>query len=210
MEEEPKMDFIACMFHIPASEFDYIEETLKSYDIGRYLIGQELTPYEHYHIVFEGNEKIYHTFSTKLKKKYQLRGRAIKGHPRQYGKIKDIEDIEKLLAYTVKDGNFRGTFSATDIQRFVENSFKKDDIKQFRKEVMEHIEGLNDLYRKTSFDGTTFYDDRKLKLQIMKYYRDNKIEFTKSKINLIFNYMIQFSSKPNIRMTLEEIYEYLF
>ena len=208
--EEQQLKFIACMFHIPADQFDYIEETLKGYDIGRYLIGCETQPVEHYHIVFEGTEQIYHTFSTKLKKKYKLRGRAEKGKARQYGKIKEIEDLEKLLAYTVKDGNYRGNFSEDEIQKFVEKSFKKDDIKQFKKQVLEHIEEINDIYRKKSFDGSIYYNDRKLKLQIIKYFREQNIEFTKSKIQYIFNYITQSSIKPNIRMTDEEIYDYLF
>lgn len=207
---QPNLKFIACMFHIPATEFDFIEETLKSYDIGRYLIGQEDVPYEHYHVVFEGTPEIYHAFSTKLKKKYELRGRASKGLPRQYGKLKEIDDIEKLLAYTVKDGNFRGNFSSADIEKFVENSFKKDDVRQFKKEVLTWVESLGDSYRSKNADGQDYYNVKKLRIQIIRYYRHNEIEFTKTKIQYILNYILQFSKDCRIRMTDDELDDYLF
>ena len=118
------------MFHINRTEFDFIEDTLKRYDIGEYIIAFEKAvvntkTIEHFHIVFEGTIKIYNNFSKVLKEKYKLNGSAKKGQTRQYGKIKNIKDIEKLKSYTLKDGDFRTNMDDEVIHSLVQNSYQK-------------------------------------------------------------------------------------
>ena len=119
------MTWHAAVFHIQEDEFDFIEETLIEYDIGGYLIGHETDPFHHYHILMESNAKVYNTFSKRLIEKYGLRGKASKGKARQYGKIKNIKDLEKLKSYTVKDGNYRSNLSPEEVQAYFEKSYKK-------------------------------------------------------------------------------------
>lgn len=129
------------MAHINHEHIDYVEETLKNYDIGLYLIGLEKTDYEHMHFLVEMEEKDYHKFSKRVfKDKFKLRGRAIQGAPRQYGKIKNIEDIEKAKAYTVKDGNVRTNMKDDDLKKYLEKSFKKVEKQEFLDECADELE----------------------------------------------------------------------
>ena len=58
----------------------------------------------------------YHSFAQRVfKKKHGLRGRAVKGDPRQYGRLKHIENLQRLKAYTIKDGNYRTNLSDVEI-----------------------------------------------------------------------------------------------
>ena len=117
--------WIACMFHIHQDEFDYIESTLLDYDIQGYIIGHEMEPFSHYHLLFQGTNQIYNAFSKRLIEKYNLRGKAGKDQARQYGRISKIKDLEHLKSYTVKDGNYRTNLNEQEITKIIENSFKK-------------------------------------------------------------------------------------
>ncbi len=72
--------------------------------------------------------------------KFQLRGRAVKGRPRQYGKVKQIENLEQMKRYTVKDGDIRTNLTDTEIEQLVENSFQKDEKKKIADELMEELQ----------------------------------------------------------------------
>lgn len=123
-------NFIAFMGHMPLADYDFIEETLKEYDIGGYLIGAETSKagVEHYHFLVEMTAEDYHLFAERIfRKKYKLRGRATKGQARQYGKLKEIRDIEKLKAYTLKEGNTRTNMDESDLTNAREISFSKNE-----------------------------------------------------------------------------------
>ena len=94
--------YIGFMCHLPETEFDYLEETLKEYNIAGYIIAHETQPYSHYHFICEMADSDYHSFAQRVfKKKHGLRGRAVKGDPRQYGRLKHIENLQRLKAYTI-------------------------------------------------------------------------------------------------------------
>ena len=99
--------WIACMFHLKETEFDYLEDTLLNYDIAGYIIGFEAQPYPHFHLIFQSSDLNYNSFSKKIVEKYQLRGKAGKDLCRQYGRISKIKDLEKMKVYTLKDGGIR-------------------------------------------------------------------------------------------------------
>lgn len=129
------------MAHMPHSEIDFIEETLKSYDIGGYLIGLEKDPYEHYHFAVEMTDKDYHNFSKRVfKDKFKLRGRATKGKCRQYGKEKNVKDVEKMLSYTAKDKNVRTNLEDSKIKDIIAKSFKKVERLEFLDECAKELE----------------------------------------------------------------------
>lgn len=138
---EKQLKWMAFMAHIPIENADYIEATLKEYDIGGYIIGIEETPYHHFHFIVEMTENHYHNFSKRVfKDKFNLRGRATKGLPRQYGRVKEIQNLERLKAYTLKDGNFRTNMTEEQIQKYIDISFKKNEQKTLDESL------LNDLY----------------------------------------------------------------
>ncbi len=123
--------FIAFMCHIQKEYYDYLESTLQEYDIGQYLIGYEASPYEHYHFLVQMSTADYHLFAERVfRKKFKLRGRAKDGNSRQYGKMKQIDDFNRLASYSIKDGDFRSNMSETDVQKYFEKSFKKHEKKK--------------------------------------------------------------------------------
>lgn len=109
------MNYIFFYAQLLHSEAQTIEEIIKRYlyEGSNYIIGLEISPSshhetqgEHMHFAVQMDAKQYHAFSTfAFTRKYKLRGRAIKGLPRQFGKIKQVRDETKFLAYTVKDKN---------------------------------------------------------------------------------------------------------
>jgi len=70
----------------------------------------------HYHFFIEFNTRLYTLFIKWFKDNYNpnLIGRAAGGRPRQYGKVQDIRDELKMLAYTIKDKKY---FHTLDKQR---------------------------------------------------------------------------------------------
>ena len=135
-------NFIAFMGHMPLDDYDYLEDTLKEYDIGGYLIGAEVssTGVEHYHFLVEMTSKDYHLFSERIfRKHYKLRGRASKGQARQYGKLKEIRDFERLKAYTMKEGNIRTNMSEEDLAYAREISFSKNEKIDLREKMLNTL-----------------------------------------------------------------------
>lgn len=179
--------YIAFMAHLPPKHeeepmLDYLETTLKEYDIQGYIIGEETEPYNHYHFIVQISEKDYHKFASRVfKKKYNLRGKAIKDHPRQYGKVKEIENVERMKAYTLKEGVFRTNLPGEDIAKlqFVAET-KQVDI-DFEDKICRNIMLKHNLKEKTNYEPShikIWAIEEMLKLKI-------KSVPTKGKINKI-------------------------
>ena len=144
---------IAGFFTLGEEHFDYLEDTLQTYDIGNYLIGFEVTPdakkKEHFHLLFEGTDQIWNAFSKKVVSDHSLRGKG-KGN-KKYGKVtKDIRDFEKMCSYTLKEGNYRGNFPEEDIERWYKKSFSKNEKVETRMKMLEALaegkyQGINTL-----------------------------------------------------------------
>lgn len=138
--------WIAFMAHIPHNEQEYILETLKDYDIGKYIIGLEHAESvgEHYHFLVQMTDKDYHKYSKRVfKDKFKLRGQNRGGKCKQYGKLKEIKDLEKMKAYTCKDNKVMTNMSDEEIQKYVEMSYKKEEQLEL---IDEMAEILNERY----------------------------------------------------------------
>ena len=128
------------MAHLPHDKFDELEDRIKQFDT-EYLISYENDKYEHFHFIVNITDTEYHNFCQDyFKKKYKLRGRAIKDHPRQYGKESKIRDQEKAIQYTLKDGDYRTNMSEMYIDEMVERSFKKDSKKKDMDKLFEYLD----------------------------------------------------------------------
>lgn len=128
----------AFMVAVKLTEMDYLEELLKKY-IGEqpYLMCGEIaegsheeTDGEHIHIWTNTTDTIYHKYTKVVKTKYNLRGRATAGKPRQYGKINNIKSLEKLQVYMLKDQDKKNSMVRTNmepknIETLKAKSFKK-------------------------------------------------------------------------------------
>ena len=99
-----RMNIVAFMAHIPTSQLTKVHEVIKQYATGKYLITAESKPYEHMHYYVEMPEQRYLNYRDNVfRKQYKLSGRATAEKPRQYGKIKILNDRERYLSYIMKE-----------------------------------------------------------------------------------------------------------
>lgn len=140
--------FFAAIKH---TEADHLFNILMEYNIGTYIIAREIangaheeTQGEHFHFVVEMSTTDYHKYAKRIfKDKYKLRGQASKGKPRQYGKVKQIENIEKMKAYVMKDDNYTTNMKVEEIKKLTEIAFKKDEVRSKREELIEQLTNRN-------------------------------------------------------------------
>lgn len=159
------MKYQMFMAHIPVRDISSVVNTLLTYKIGQYLVCGETTPYDHLHFMCEMSDETYHAFSKRVfKDKYKLRGRAVKGKARQYGKEKKIKDIEKALSYTCKMYKQHPELCKTNmteatLTKYVEASYQK------KEEVKPHEVYIENLRKEKPLEGET---SRSLILKWMK------------------------------------------
>ena len=121
--------------------FDDLEETLNQYSIGGYVIAYETEPYKHFHFLVEMTEQDYTRFRKRVFiDKYGLRGQAKAGKPRQYGKVNNIDDFDKMLSYTVKDSNIRSNLSDELLNDAIDKSFKKQQPKLLKDKMTKYVD----------------------------------------------------------------------
>lgn len=204
------------MAHIATEEIDYVEETLKTYDIGGYLIGLEKEPYEHMHFAVEMSDPDYHKFSKRVfKDKFKLRGRATQGKCRQYGKEKEVKDIEKMLAYTAKDKNIRTNLPDGKIKEVIGKSFKKVEKLEFLDQCAKELE---EWYMKYCHDNQEEMPSmnapalRDLRIGIIHILRKKDIKaITKSKVeSVLYRYLSMPKKFENYTVSDDYIYNVLY
>lgn len=142
--------YIFFMAVLPHSEIHRFRDFLVSYLVedSEYIISMETSPSshaetagQHFHVAVEMEDKSYDCFrKTILVNHYGLRGRASKGKPRQYGKVREIRDFNKFMSYTVKDQNLiHNMKDLKKLQRYIDQSFKREDKATFIEGCLEHI-----------------------------------------------------------------------
>lgn len=122
-------------------------ECLKKYDIGQFIIAKEKagaahseTEGEHLHFCVEMPPEQYVNFSKCcFIDKYKLRGRAPAGQSRQYGKVKEIRNLQKMQAYTLKDGDYITNMDEEVIKELYKQSAKKVEKKNIYDICMENM-----------------------------------------------------------------------
>lgn len=142
-EPLPWKGFFAAIRHEHKDEvFDLMDE----YKIGGYIIGYETTPNahqetegQHMHFVVQISNHDYHNFSERLKRKYNLRAKALKDKPRQYGALTKIEKLEKLKAYTLKDGDYKSNLSDKELKELSGMAYRKETIHTQWEKLVEHL-----------------------------------------------------------------------
>lgn len=145
-EPLPWKGFFAAIKHEHKDEvFDLMDE----YKIGGYIIGYETTPNahqetegQHMHFVVQISNHDYHNFSERLKRKYNLRAKALKDKPRQYGALTKIEKLEKLKAYTLKDGVYKSNLSEKELKELSGMAYRKETIHTQWEKLVEHLHGV--------------------------------------------------------------------
>ena len=157
------------------SMFDYLEAVIQEYGVKRYLIAHEAEPYSHFHFVVEFEKEAdrnYHNLCKRVfKDKFKLRGQATKGKARQYGALKKIENIEKMCAYTLKEGNFRTNMIQQDIDKYIEIS--RDNLKtlDYRQKILKHLEKqqFKNSYNPIDWGAEHVPLENRIRKEIIKY-----------------------------------------
>uniref|UniRef100_UPI004047C430 hypothetical protein n=1 Tax=Algoriphagus sp. TaxID=1872435 RepID=UPI004047C430 len=117
-------------------------------DDAEYIVGLETcetahkeTNGQHFHFAVEMEEKQYDNFRKSiLVNHYKLRGRATKNLPRQYGKCKEVRDIDKFLAYTCKDQNIVTNIDDKKrIDAYIQESYKREEKKAQINTILDYL-----------------------------------------------------------------------
>lgn len=150
---EPVMFYVDVNYN---TEDEYMIEMFNKY-FEAYTIGRELSKKEkvpHYQVLaFQQDKSCYTNFIQRVKTKYKLVGRAVKGGRKQYGKIKkELQNIENAMIYTLKDKNYLNKwFDIKYVEGMAEQSYVKEDKKDKLDEVVKAAATFWD----TEFPDTT-------------------------------------------------------
>lgn len=128
-----KDNWVMCMFAVYHSEKEYIKDQLIRHTLpgGYYLLSQEVakdshkeTNGEHFHVMAQMTNEAYGLMSMNIKRKYNLRGKAVEGKPRQYGKVA-VKKLLEAISYTGKDGIWESNIPADLLAYFHNKSYTK-------------------------------------------------------------------------------------
>lgn len=198
MTEVKELEYIAFMCATYHINYDYLEQTLKEYNIGLYLMASEVTQDahketngEHFHFLVQMTDADYHKYAKRcFKDKLKLRGQARDGNPRQYGRVKKIEDIQRMGAYTIKQGNIRTNMTEQQLETYKKITFTTKDEMAYEDEMYEYLvnNAIHDSHspyigqKLTSYQGIALY--------VVKFIRSHKkkIYFNRNKLDKYVRY----------------------
>lgn len=141
---------IAFFMALPHTEYDSLWEFLCNYTnpLNKLVLAKETSKKshkdisgQHFHILVEWEKNTYEAFKkTIIDKHYQLCGRSTTGNSRKYGQVRGIKDIDKMLIYTIKHGDFRyQNYTKEEIKEAYEQSYIKEDKRAFMEDIIEHL-----------------------------------------------------------------------
>ncbi len=142
---------------VPWEENEVAVQDLLAFYFDKFIVGYEYSTNKkipHIHVVAYGPTGQYNSYIAKIKKLYDLKGRSIKGSRKQYGKIRDIKDLDNMISYTVKSGNyhFKG-YDPDYVQERASVAFEKPCFKSKFDQVKEQISAV---HQKLKADNTKF------------------------------------------------------
>lgn len=196
---------------------DHVENELKKIDsLGNYVIAMEksetgkhvLTNGEHMHFIAQMDSRDYHRFCKRVFiDYYELRGRATAGKPRQYGKVKQIDNLEKMIMYTLKDGNYRSNMEPKYIEELYKQSYKKVTIKSHEEKIMEELQNV---YKQNIHGELQIVELRK---SIIRYHIENKTNSHLGRTyidGLVRRFLAYSNSETSSGYKVHEIYNMLY
>lgn len=192
------LEYIAFMCACEHKLYDYLEETLKEYAIGKYLMAAEVTKDshsetngEHFHFLVQMTDADYHKYSKRcFKDKLKLRGKAIDGKPRQYGRVKQIENIDRMAAYTIKQGNIRTNMTEAQLNAYKQITFESKEEKNFEDELYSFLLTEAKYGDKSPLFGQRLTKTQDIGLYIVKFVRNykTKIHLGRNKLTKLIDY----------------------
>lgn len=208
-------NWIAFMCHLPRKEFDYLYEELEKSNVQRAIISFEVSAKgtEHFHFLVqhqEGDDKWYDNFRRRnfgAKSKYNLRGQPKKDLPRQYGKVQEIEELDKMASYTVKDEDFRViNISQEEIDDMLDNAFNKSDKVNLLKDKM-----ILFVEQKLIKGGLVKHaGHEEIMLHIIRFCFENKIAVRRSLLDTYYYHFRQFTTKEELKYSPIYMYNALY
>lgn len=212
-------EWMAFMAHIPHADADEIRQDLERLET-KYILGLEVSSYEHIHFLVLMTEREYANIRKRLFiDKYKLRGRAVKGKPRQYGKEKEIRDLEKYTKYCLKDQKYLTNMEKDEIEEIIK--MKIDDVKNTKSKNANSVELKDELIKycndnmghppSTSILQTECWNHyhRLLKIKIVDFMREKQLSIRKSTIDMYFYYVVAYS-EDKLKMSSADIVDSLY
>jgi DNA-binding transcriptional regulator YhcF (GntR family) len=213
-------EWMAFMAHIPHADADEIRQDLERLET-KYILGLEVSSYEHIHFLVLMTEREYTNIRKRLFiDKYKLRGRAVKGKPRQYGKEKEIRDLEKYTKYCLKDQKYLTNMEKDEIEEIIK--MKIDDVKNtksknansvmLKDELVLYVE--THMANKPTYHSLAVYDEkwhaynRLMKIKIVDFMRSKELSIRKSTIDMYFYHVVAYSKE--IKMSSADIIDTLY
>lgn len=182
MDGERKDRFVAFMAHIALKDWnDVIQIIERKFSKRKYLVVGEKKPYEHMHFCIDMSDKEYRNFANQVfRQKYNLRGRASNGKSRQYGKIKEIRDLELLLAYMLKDGiEYHKNVWTTMDKNMLEKLYEE---KSRVKEEKPHLMFIKYLRNSDNIGETRSFGQRQMKVVLLRQLATIWLALTNSRL----------------------------
>jgi hypothetical protein len=214
-------EWMAFMAHIPHADADEIRQDLERLET-KYILGLEVSSYEHIHFLVLMTEREYTNIRKRLFiDKYKLRGRAEKGKPREYGKEKEIRDLEKYTKYCLKDQKYLTNMTKDEIEEIIK--MKIDDVKNtksknansetLKDELIKYVEanmGNHSDYNPTHFGSEKWHAyHRLLKIKIVDFMRIKELSIRKSTIDMYFYHILAYSQNQ-LKMSSADIIDSLY
>ena len=212
-------EWMAFMAHIPHADADEIRQDLDDLET-KYILGLEVSSYEHIHFLVLMTEREYANIRKRLFiDKYKLRGRAVKGKPRQYGKEKEIRDIEKYAKYCLKDQKFLTNMEKSEIEEIIK--MKIHDVKNTKGKNANSVELKDELILYCNQNmgcrpSNSIYTcevwnhyHRLLKIKIVDFMRTKELSIRKSTIDMYFYHVCAYSDQQ-LKMSSADIVDSLY
>jgi transcriptional regulator NrdR family protein len=168
---------------LPLEELDNLEQYLLKYiGDGKYVIAHEVstaTAKSHFHVIAEFAElEQWDMFRNAiLIKKYKLSAKN-----KQYGKVKKINDVNKMISYILKDDGPRRTNLQPDVvKEYLEASYKKQVDRDHVELAISSVPSMPYQYE---------YSDTDIickKIVILEYFKKNDLDCNIAKVGRIFN-----------------------
>lgn len=206
-------NWVAFMCHLPKEEFDHLERELEESNLQRFIISHEVSDKgtSHFHFLCqtqEGDLKFYDNFRKRnFIDKYKLRGQPKKDLPRQYGKVRDINELDKMASYTIKDEDFRVmNISQEEIDDMIDNAFNKTDkVKLLKDKMVEYVESK---LCKGNFQK--YAEHEEIVIIIIKFCFENKIEVRRSLLDSYYYHFRQFTTKKDLQYSPNHMYNAIY
>jgi len=201
------------MAHLPKEEFDNLERELEESNLQRFIISHEVSSKgtSHFHFLCqtqEGDLKFYDNFRKRnFIDKYKLRGQPKKDLPRQYGKVRDINELDKMASYTIKDEDFRVmNISQEEIDDMIDNAFNKTDkVKLLKDKMIEYVE-----LKLCKGNFTKYAEHEEIVLIIIRFCFENKIEVRRSLLDSYYYHFRQFTTKKELQYSPANMYNAIY